>query len=428
MTTTGSRRSLHVWALCLALLGAMPGRAQTGGALFIQGSEVNLRDKPAANAKVVAKVAIGTGCQHVKDAPKQWVRIKCGDAEGFTLKSLVGAERPSAEALLSQAQDAKLEAKVRLDAAMRAATLDPKNEQALKVLAERFFDVNFEQLYKDQRKGGLHELFVAPRKILEDQTHLPVIRKPETGEEALLRELEKIEFDWHRFELRGNDFVSAMYRGGALVVYTGDYESIKEMYKLEDDERQFRVTIDSRSSSAVSDVLKLALQQGARTPHEDPGKYVPHYAEFPGMPILSPTAFRLLRSLPTRWHLLAEENGERFIRNTCGWVFTREIRFDLHRRALMETGESDIELGDDFGESFAESRTSRVADVTRNGATYTFRYRDAQGDEYTRALKWPTELPGVGLWTEPAGALDGGSAYAAGRPRNIEVREECNPQ
>lgn len=421
MTTTGSRRSLHVWALCLALLGAMPGRAQAGGALFIQGSEVNLRDKPAANAKVVAKVTIGTGCQHVKDAPKQWVRIKCGDAEGFTLKSLVGAERPSAEALLAQAQDDKLAAKVRLDAAMRAATLDPKNEQALKVLAERFFDVNFEQLYKDQKKGGLHELFRVLR--AKDATG-----KLETGEAGVLRELEKIEFDWHRFELRGNDFVSAMYRGGALVVYAGDYESMNELYKLQDHEPEFRLTIDSRSSSEVSDVLKLALQQGARTPREDPAKYNPHQAEFPGMPILSPTAFRLLRSLPVRWHYLAEEYGERFIRDTCGWVHTKEIRFDLHRRALIQVGDSDIELGDDFGESFAESSTHRVADVTRKGSTYTFLLRTDTGKDYTQTLEWPTKIPGVGVWSQAGDVPSDLRPYAAGRPRTIEVREQCNSQ
>lgn len=413
MTTTGSRRSIPVWALCLAILGSAPGLAQAGGPLFIQGSEVNLRDKAAASARVVAKVAIGTECQHVKDAPKQWVRIKCGDAEGFTLKSLVGAEKPSAEALLAQAQDPKLEARVRLDAAMRAASLDPKNEQALKVLSERFFEVNFEQLLKDRKKGGLHELFVVQR--AEDASG-----KWEPGEAGLLRELEKIEYDWHRFELRGNDFVSAMYRDGTLVVYTGDYESMNEMYKLEDYEPEFRVTIESRSSSTVSDVLKLALQQGARTPQEDPKKYSFYYAEYPGMPILSPAAFRLLRALPKRWHLLAEEGGERFIRSTCDAVHTKEIRFDLHRRALIETGVAG--MGPDG--LFGEATTDRIADVTRSGSTYTFRYRTAKGKDYTHTLEWPTGMPGVGGWTESGRP----NAYAAGLPRTIEVREQCNPQ
>ncbi|MBZ4423177.1 hypothetical protein [Myxococcus sp. RHSTA-1-4] len=413
-------RRLTLWSACLLVLGSTPTWAQQApstGALFIQGSEVNLRDKPATNAKVVGKVAIATECQHVKDAPRQWVRLKCGDVEGFTLKSLVGAQKPTAEALLAQTRDTTQPAKTRLDAAMRAATLDSKNEQALKLLADLFFDVNFEQLLKDTDKGGLHESFVVKREVLEDQN------RKETGEECLLRELEKIEYDWHRFQLRRNDFVSAMYRDGALVVYTGNYLSMKGRYKLEDDQDHFQVTIESRSSSAVSEALKLALSQGARPPQGGTEKYTLHYGEYPGMPILRPEAFRLLRALPPRWHLLSEEQGERFIRSTCGLVFTQVFRFDLHRRAAVERGDTGMESDDEFG----ESQSGRIADITRSGSTYTFRHRGYRGDEYTWTLTWPTETPGVGIWNE-SGPGSEGSPYAAGAARGIEVREYCSPQ
>ncbi len=423
MTKTGSRLHLRVWALCLAVLCSVPGQAQAGGPLFIQGSEVNLRDKPNTKGTVVTKVAIGTECLHVKDAPKQWVRLKCGDVEGFTLKSFVGAEKPTVEALLTQAQDSTQTARVRLDAAMRAATLDSKNEQALKLVAERFFDVNFEQLLKDRKKGGLYETFVVKREVLEDKERPPAASKLETGVEALLRELEKIEYDWHQFQLRGNDFVSAMYRDGALIVYTGYYLSMNRRYKLEDDQDEFKVTIESRSSSTVSEALKLALRQGARTPQEGKKKYSAFEEEYPGMPILRPEAFRLLRSLPPRWLMVSEELGERFIRSGCGWAETSEFRFDLHRRAVMESGVGDLERQGHF----EQSQVSRIADVTRNGTTYTFLQRDNKGAEYTQTLLWPTEQAGIGIWNDRPNVAATGTPYTPDI-RRIEIRESCHPE
>ncbi|MCP3142998.1 SH3 domain-containing protein [Pyxidicoccus xibeiensis] len=426
MKTTAHRRHLSTWVACLAVLGSTPtwaqAQVQAGGQVFIQGSEVNLRDKPATTAQVVAKVAIGAECLHVKAAPKQWVRIKCGEAEGFTLKSLVGAEKPSLDALLAQAQDTTLSAKVRLDAAMRAATLDLENEQALTLLAERFFDVHFEQLVKDRKQGGLHEAFVVKREIVENREGLSAEQRKETGEEGLLRELEKIEYDWHRFQLRGNDFVSAVYRDGALVVYTGSYLSMNRRYALEEDQEKFQVIIESRSNSAVSDALKAALQQGARTPEARKQKYSSFDDEYPGMPILSPETFRLLRSLHSRWHLIAEEAGERFIRSSCGWVYTRELRFDLHRRATLASGDAGMGPDGSFGEN---EQVVRISDVIRNGATHTFRFRTDEGKEYTQTLLWPTGEPGVGVWQSGA-EKSSARAYAAAQSRGIEVRELCN--
>jgi len=250
MKQTTHRLPRCFWAACLVALGSTPAWAQapSGGPVYIQGSEVNLRDKAAPSAKGVAKVAIGTECQQVKSAPKQWVRLRCGDVEGFTLKSLVGAQKPTVEALLAQAQDPSQAAKVRLDAAMRAATLDSENAQALKLLAGLFFDVSFEQLAKDRElhrtKGSFREIFKVRREVKQD---VPAVKR-ETGEEALLRELEKIEYDWHRFELRGNSFVSAMYRGGALVVSSGAFASMGWTLELNDKDEDWACPgyVDSR--------------------------------------------------------------------------------------------------------------------------------------------------------------------------------------
>ncbi|MCP3142967.1 SH3 domain-containing protein [Pyxidicoccus xibeiensis] len=408
-------RRLSLWSACLLALGSTPAWAQqppSTGPLFIQGSEVNLRDKPATTAKVVGKVAIATACQHVKDAPRQWVRIKCGDVEGFTLKSLVGAQQPTAEALLAQAQDTTLDLRVRLDAATRAATLAPDNEQALKLLSERFFDVSFDQLAKDRetrrRKGGYRETIKVLRKVLFD---LPVVKR-ETGQAGIVRELEKIEFDWHRIEFRDGAFVSAMYRGEALVVHAGYFGSL-HWTEIDDADEDFLVSIVSRGSSQVSEVLKRALRQGAREATPDAGKYSEVHQESPDMPALSLEALQLYQSLPDRWYQLSQRpSGKRFLNVGCG-LKGAELRVDLYRRAsiwwhkVMGPGESNDEVW-------------RVVDISKTATGFQFQLRVLGGFQKTLTLTWPTAEANVAVWElNPHGTP--ASYLAANRKHRFEV-------
>ncbi|MFP2907222.1 hypothetical protein ACLESD_19665 [Pyxidicoccus sp. 3LFB2] len=410
MKQTTRRFSLSFWAACLVALGPATPWAQTGKPVYIQGSEVNLRDKPSTRAKEVAKVAIGTECQQGKSASKQWVHLKCGEAAGFTLKSLVGAEKPTVEALLAQAQDTTQPAKVRLDAATRAATLDPRNEQALKHVSDLFFDVNFEQLLKDRdlrrRKGGFREMFKVAREVESSRPKM----KRESGEAALLRELEKRDFDWHRIEFRDSGFVSAMYRGGELVVYAGAFVSLGGMEELNDTDEEFRVIIDSRSSSAVSEPLKCALQQGARTATPDTRKYSELHQESPDMPALSLDSLRLYQSLPDRWFELSQtEAGERFLRFGCGGLKGAELRVDVHRRAsvwwhlLAGTGESNDEV-------------LRVASISKTATGLQLQLRDLGGYQQSLSITWPTAEANVSVWErKPHG---GRRSYLAANTRH----------
>jgi len=404
-------RRLSLWSACLLALGSTSTWAQAPASapVFIQGSEVNLRDKPATRAKVVGKVTIGAECQHVKDAPKQWVRVRCGDVEGFTLKSLVGAEKPTVEALLAQAGDSTLDVRVRLDAATRAATLAPEDEQALKLLAERFFDVNFDQLAKDRdtrrRKGAFRESFKVLREVVQD---IPVVKR-ETGQEGILRELEKIEYDWHRIEFRGNAFVSAMHRGGALVVYAGAFSSMRWRSELGDRDEEFRIFIDLRSSSPVSEVLKRALQQGARTATPDARNYSDVHQESPDMPALSVELLQLYQSLPDSWYELSKRpSGERFLNIGCG-LKGAELRVDLHRRAsiwwhkVMGPGESNDEV-------------LRVVSVSKTATGFQYQLQSRGGYPYSLALTWPTAEANVSYWDrEPHG---GRTYYLAANTRH----------
>ncbi|EPX58623.1 hypothetical protein D187_003821 [Cystobacter fuscus DSM 2262] len=384
---------LRSWALCLGVIWGTPGRAQEAGSVYIQGSEVNLRGGASTDGEVVKKVLIGTECQKLEGAQKKgWVRLKCGEAEGFTLEKLVGADKPNLETLLAQAQDAAKSAKERLDAAARAATLEPQNEQASQLLTQLFFDVNFEQLAKDKRKGGLHESFLVvcnPRGMQNPRTH----------EQCLTDELEKIEYDWHQLSIRDDRFVSAMFREGNLVVYTGHMKSrAKGRFDPEDDE--FNIVIESRSRSPIADALKASLQKGARSADPDANRYSNFEGEYAGMPVLSPAAYRIFRSLPSVWYNLTEWSGERYILVNCGSIVGRVLHVDVHHRASIQR--SDLPRVEDV------PQTDRIKDISKNDSVHHFELCNYRGCQTSQTLTWPTDEPGIARWkTEQLQGSDG---------------------
>ncbi|WNG39990.1 hypothetical protein F0U61_44635 [Archangium violaceum] len=412
-----SRLPIRAWTTSLMALSCSLGWAQDVNRVFVQGSEINLRGAPSTSAEVVKKVTIGTECQQLEEAPKQWVKLKCGEVEGYTLKSLVGVDKPSFDALLAQAQDTATDTKVRLDAAARAATLESQNEQALQLLADLFFEVNFKQLQKDKKKGGLHESFVATCNEVYSG------RPRRTYQECLTRELEKIEYDWHQVRFQDNDFISAMYREGSLVVFTGRISPRRGKGLLNDEDDDFNILVESRSTSAVSDALKLALLKGAtssstadekRPANEQ--KYSSWYGEYSGMPVLDAASLQLYRSLPPVWYLLHEERGTRYVRSACGVVHAAMLRLDIHRRAGLYYGEAN-------GSYDNVARAMRVVGVTKSDSSFQLQLRGDEGDDQL-ILTWPTAEANVALW-QRKGAIKPIQYFAPAHAKNIEVRKEC---
>lgn len=420
-----SRLPIRAWTTCLMALSCSLGWAQDAQRVFIQGSEVNLRGGASTSAEVVKKVTIGTECEYLEDAPKQWARLKCGEVEGFTLKSLVGTEKPNFDALMTQARDTATDAKVRLDAAARAATLEPQNEQAQELLADLFFEVNFQQLQKDKKKGGLHESFVITCNLGGSA------RPKKTYPECLTRELEKIEYDWHQVKFQDNDFVSAMYREGALVVYSGRISPRRGKGLFNGNDDDFNVIIESRSTSAVSDAVRLALQKAATpsrsseaqepgSPNQDPNypKYDSYLEEYPGMPALNPAALQLYRSLPLVWHLLHEGPEGRYIMKTCGAIYVAQLQLDVHRRARIFFGEANSPFDN-------PPNALRVLDVSKDGPAYRFRVRSGK-QEGLLVLTWPTNELNVSQWQREFPEDKTLSSYVVAHAKNIEVRAACN--
>jgi len=116
--------------------------------LYIQGSEVNLRTGPSKTAEVAGKVVIGTECKELagKPAEKGWVKLKCGESEGYTLKGLVSGDPPDFDRLLEQAQDESKGPQARYDAAMRAGCMKPQDPAAGKALQDAFYNLQFHTL------------------------------------------------------------------------------------------------------------------------------------------------------------------------------------------------------------------------------------------------------------------------------------------
>ncbi|MFY0574500.1 hypothetical protein ACN28S_09205 [Cystobacter fuscus] len=371
---------------------------------------MNLRGGESTDGEVVKKVLIGTECQKLEGAQKKgWVRLKCGEAEGFTLEKLVGADKPNLEALLAQAQDAAKSTKERLDAAARAATLDPQNEQASQLLTQLFFDVNFEQLAKDKRKGGLHESFLVlcnPRGMQDSRTH----------EQCLTDELEKIEYDWHQLRIRDDRFVSAMFREGNLVVYTG-YMKARAKGRFDPGDDEFNIIIESRSSSTVSDTLKACLQKG-RVSRIRTKTNIPPSTRSPRTCQRSPmrTTNCFVRS-PV-WYQLQEENGERFIRVNCGAIVGNVLQVDIHRRASLQHG--DLPAGD------YPPKVERIKSISKNDSTYTMQLCTREECWASLTLLWPTTDPGISHWkTEPSTASEGIYSTSKGKPNKVRYWH-CN--
>lgn len=420
-----SRLPIRAWTTSLIALSCSLGWAQDSTSVFVQGSEINLRGGPSTSAEVMKKVTIGTECQQLEEAPKQWVKLKCGEVEGYTLKSLVGVDRPNFDALLAQARDTQTNAKVRLDAAARAATLEPQNEQAQELLADLFFEVNFKQLQKDKKKGGLHESFVITCNLGDSA------KPKKTYPECLTRELEKIEYDWHQVRFQGNDFVSAMYREGSLVVYSGRISPRRGKGLFNDRDDDFNVIIESRSTSAVSDAVRLALQKAATparsseaqdpgSPNQDPNypKYESYLEEYPGMPVLNPAALQLYRSLPPVWHLLHEGPEGRYIMGTCGVIYVAQLQLDVHRRARIFFGEANGSFGN-------PPNALRVLDVSKDGSAYRLRVRTGE-QEGLLVLTWPTNELNISQWQREFPEDKTLSSYVVAHAKNIEVRNICN--
>jgi len=281
--------------LLAILLGAIPLAVHAeGDSLFIQGSEVNLRASPTTQASVVAKLPIATPCQRLGDAPEGWVKVRCDETEGFTLKSLLGPEEPKLEPLLAQAKDKAKPVKERFDAAMRAATLKPEDKEALKWLHDLYFDSEFEVLAEDRRQGSKERFRV---QTMHDCAKDTKCLSSEYIASGLETEFKSYTTDWFAMEVRKSDFIVVLPRDGLFSVFRGAFLGNAN------DIDTYRV--DSQASFKVSPPLLAAL---ASVSIEGWNSWENVDASDWNAPI-DRKALERLREMPSAWFALSRSRG-----------------------------------------------------------------------------------------------------------------------
>ncbi|WNG49010.1 SH3 domain-containing protein [Archangium minus] len=126
------------------LLATAAADATTEQRVYVLGSSLNLRKEPSAEAEILEKLQIGTECRVAEKLDGTWLKVRCGEKDGYASASLLGPEKPSAEKLKAEAQDTSLSLKQREDSALRAATLSPEDVELQKLLGTLFFERNLE--------------------------------------------------------------------------------------------------------------------------------------------------------------------------------------------------------------------------------------------------------------------------------------------
>ena len=334
------------------------------GPLYIQGSEVNLRAAPSKSADIAAKVRIATECAEVAPKPKEreWVKLKCGEQEGYTLRGLVGAEKPDFDGLLAKATNGRASAQARYDAGMRAVSLMPDSKPAARALRAAFFDLQFQELMQMPEYERAWLSAPASAEILTQSDEVaPGDRKstPELG-------FHNAGFDWEDIQARGGRFVYIISRLGRLHVVFGHVEVVGPPIGALAHPMAYK-------EFELGETLARALSWNGRP---NP------FGETGNGPLWSASAeeVNMVGSLPHTWARLRGDSGsrERVPYGECNEkLFVFELEFSQCRIHL--NGEKSL------------------VGVVRDGNRLVIRARKEDGKEREVRVVWPTEEPNVGL-------------------------------
>ncbi|HEX8698316.1 MAG TPA: SH3 domain-containing protein [Myxococcaceae bacterium] len=266
------------------LLAAAASGAATEQRLYVLGSSIHLRKEPAKDAETLDKLPIGTECLVSEKLPGDWLKVRCGEKEGYASAPLLGPEKPSLEKLKAEAKNAKLKLEQRLDSALRAASLAPEDTALQKQLGTLFFERNL-QLAAASKKPAAKREFTCSC-YAQDDALACLARCSGTG----VRNVKL------RAEVRKNHFVAASSNGENVAIYRGAYRYSKKPHRVVGE-------VHERSTFASTPVMEKALFTGAKTTPDDArlsplGKYV-----------LDESAQALLDSIPKTWGQLVRGPG-----------------------------------------------------------------------------------------------------------------------
>ncbi|MFP2927613.1 SH3 domain-containing protein [Pyxidicoccus sp. 3LG] len=251
--------------------------------LYVLGSSLNLRKEPSPQGEVLEKLPIGTECATSAPVQGEWLQVDCGGRPGFVSASLMGPQKPSVEPYLAEVKDPRLPLAQRLESALRASTLEPRDIALREFLGELF--------YKRQL-----ELAAADKKPAKERTF--------TIRCHLMSEVSCIKLDIAKLiqgigtDGAGNNrlFVVALGNREHVKVFRGTYTT--SPYPEFPETVLVTYTVLAEESFTPTDVLQKALFTicGTYAPcSEDPGS-IPL-----GQFVLDETSQALLNSIPHEW-------------------------------------------------------------------------------------------------------------------------------
>lgn len=295
--------------LIYLLLSTAAGDAAVAQRVYVLGSSINLREQPFKDAGTLEKLQIGTECLVTGSPQGEWLKVRCGEKEGYAAASLLGTEKPSVEKLRAEARDPKRKLDQREDSALRAATLSPDDVDLQKELGGLFFERNFDFIAR-LKKPTMKRTFTHPCGWDDAVTCL---------RHASSFDLKDVKV---RAETKKNLFVVALGNGENITVYRGKYRLDKKTRVLTGEALE-------QVSFSASPVMEKALFAGIEKHRSD------KWSLSSGQFILDESSQAILDGLPKVWGLMlpAADGIVEMQWNDC-WKRPYQLQFlpDIHGR------------------------------------------------------------------------------------------------
>ncbi len=293
--------------------------------LYVLGSSIHLRKEPSKDAESLEKLPIGTECLVSEKPQDEWLKVRCGEKEGYVSAPLLGPQKPSLDKLKAEAKNPKLKLEQRLDSALRAASLAPEDAALQKQLGTLFFERNL-QLAAASKKPAAKREFTCGCSFKEDMLAC-LTSCANMGTRNV-----KV-----RAETKKNLFVATIGSGETVAVYRGAYRYNKKAHSIAGE-------VYERTHFTAAPVMEKAIFTGAKTTPDDDrltpfGKY-----------ILDENSQALLDAVPNTWGQLIRGTGENIYMywNDC-WKRPFQLKFvpDMQGRWLFS-----IETQKDGGQAW----------------------------------------------------------------------------
>lgn len=354
--------------------------------VYVLGSSINLRKEPSTDAEVLEKLQIGTECLSSEKLQEQWLKVRCGEKEGYASASLLGTEKPSVEKLKAEAMNSKLKLEQREDSALRAATLAPENAELQKLLGTIFFERNL-ALAAGIKKPAMRRTF---KMTCFNQTEAACI------EDAAAASVKDVKV---RTKTKDKLFVIAIGNAESVVIYRGKYQFNPKTQVLTGE-------VLEQTAFATTPVMEKALFDDLATRRSE--KWALPLGQFS----LNEDAHTLLNAIPKEWGVLEPSPPEGFLKMPWDDCLKRpyQLRFvpDMHGRWL---------LSNDLVGHVGSAETYWISAVSKRGNELDLTLEGYYGGTKHEVFKLPVGRGDI--------AYLGNKAYSFKLNRYAEVHHPC---